>query len=81
MRLPAALAIAVAMAQAQPGACDRCHKEIADSFRQTGMGRSFYEPRAVAPGKTFVHAASDTYFAMIERAGRLYQRRWQTGFD
>src|SRR5205085_2588191 len=30
---------------------------------------------------TFYHKASDSYFTMIERDGRLYQRRYQIGFD
>ncbi len=45
------------------------------------MGRSFYQPAKIAPVKAFYHAASDNYFAVIERAGQFYQRRWQTGFD
>ncbi len=81
VRLLAALAIAAAAATAQPRVCDQCHKEIAATFRQTGMGRSFYKPAFIAPVTTFYHAPSDTWFAMIERAGHFYQRRWQTGFD
>ena len=48
------------------------------------MGRSFAR---VLPdntpefGKPFHHKASDSYFAMIARDGKLYQRRWQIGFD
>ncbi len=64
--------------------CARCHASIAASYKKTGMGRSFSRVR---PGtlpsfeKTFHHKASDTYFAMIARDGRYYQRRWQIGFD
>ena len=48
------------------------------------MGRSF--SRALPEntpkfGKPFYHQASDSYFAMIARDGKLYQRRWQIGFD
>jgi len=68
-----------------PALCAQCHREIADNFRKTGMGRSFYRlPRDgpdLAPGKPFYHAASDNYFAMIARGGKYYQRRWQIGFD
>ena len=48
------------------------------------MGRSFAR---VLPentpklGKPFYHKASGSYFAMIARDGKLYQRRWQIGFD
>ena len=67
--------------------CAQCHAEIASNFRKTGMGRSFYRLGAenaiedFTPGKPFYHEASDCYFAMIERGGRYYQRRWQVGFD
>jgi Flp pilus assembly protein TadD len=81
IRLLAALAIASGALTAQPGVCDRCHREIADNFSRTGMGRSFYKPQKLAPGQTFYHAASDTWFTTIERDGRFYQRRWQKGFD
>jgi predicted CXXCH cytochrome family protein len=81
IRLLAALAIAAGALTAQPGVCDRCHREIAEKFRRTGMGRSFYKPQKLAPAQTFYHAASDTYFTTIERDGRFYQRRWQKGFD
>ena len=70
-----------------PALCERCHVEIADNFRKTGMGRSFYRLRPgnavedFTPGKPFYHQASDSYFAMIERGGKYYQRRWQIGFD
>ncbi len=67
--------------------CAQCHAEIANNFRKSGMGRSFYQlgPGNVVedftPGKPFYHEASDCYFAMIERGGKYYQRRWQKGFD
>ena len=70
-----------------PALCARCHAEVANNFRKTGMGRSFYRLSSAnaiedfTPGKTFYHQASGSYFAMIERAGKYYQRRWQKGFD
>jgi predicted CXXCH cytochrome family protein len=48
------------------------------------MGRSFSRVRpeaVVPPGKPFHHQASNSYFDMISRGGKYYQRRWQTGFD
>jgi len=71
-------------AHAQVSVCAACHAEIAASFRKTGMGRSFYAMRAEAetfPEKPYYHEASDSYFAMFERGGRVFQRRWQRGFD
>lgn len=49
------------------------------------MGRSFYKP---SPANTvedyraknsFYHAASGTHFTMLERGGKYFQRRYQTG--
>ena len=52
------------------------------------MGRSFSRPASVnvigveaAKPVTFYHKASDSYFTMLERDGRFYQRRYQIGFD
>ena len=50
------------------------------------MGRSFYHvgpdsPVDFNPEKPFYHEASDSYFAMIVRGGKYYQRRWHVGFD
>ena len=66
--------------------CAQCHADIASNFRKTGMARSFYRvgprnPIDLQPGQPFYHEASDSYFAMIERGGKYYQRRWQLGFD
>lgn len=61
-----------------PRACASCHREIWNSYRQTGMGRSFYRPSGVVAGPTtWYHKASDSYFAMLERDGRFFQRRHQ----
>ena len=64
--------------------CTVCHRDLAAGFRKTGMGRSFarLRPEHVPEfGKPFHHKASDSYFAMVARDGRYYQRRWQIGFD
>jgi hypothetical protein len=78
----------VALASATEGAtCAICHQKIAESYRQTGMGRSVFKP---APTNTiedytnnheFRHSISGTRYAMIVRGADYYQRRWQTGFD
>src|SRR5450432_1634457 len=67
--------------------CAGCHAGIYASYRQTGMGRSFYRP---APGHTvedytrnnrYFHAASDTRYEMLQRDGKYFQRRFQAGYD
>ena len=64
--------------------CAGCHADLAAGFRKTGMGRSFarLRPENVPEfGKPFHHKASDSYFAMVARDDKYYQRRWQMGFD
>jgi predicted CXXCH cytochrome family protein len=77
----AAFALAPSLC-AQIAACEGCHAEIAASYRKTGMGRSFSraQPEEFSP-KPYYHEASDTYFSTFVRGGRVYQRRWQIGFD
>ena len=68
-----------------PSLCATCHGDISQKFRQTGMGRSFHPPLAgdiVDPptiAKPAYNEASGSYFAMIERGGKYYQRRWEKG--
>jgi predicted CXXCH cytochrome family protein len=67
--------------------CADCHPAIAESYRRTGMGRSFSRPTIdnTIGGKnravTFYHRPSGSYFTMTERDGKFYQRRYQLGFD
>jgi cytochrome c-type biogenesis protein CcmH/NrfG len=69
--------------------CARCHREIAEAYARTGMGRSFVRPAASntvedydsAAARDFYHAPSDTHFAMLRRGSEYFQRRWQTGLD
>ena len=65
--------------------CASCHSEIADSFSQTGMGRSFRTaeiaaPRAEFNNQTVYNKASNTYYTMFERDGKLFERRYQIGY-
>jgi tetratricopeptide (TPR) repeat protein len=68
-------------------ACAGCHAEIARSYRQTGMGRSFHPPSPAnmvedyARSNRLHHRPSGRYYTMIERDGQWFQRRHQTGFD
>jgi predicted CXXCH cytochrome family protein len=72
---------------ADPATCAECHAAIAESYRKTGMGRSFYRlhPDNVVEDftrkNTFKSKTSDSYFAMFSRDGRYFQRRWEIGFD
>ncbi|HYL37904.1 MAG TPA: tetratricopeptide repeat protein [Bryobacteraceae bacterium] len=88
------VALANLPVSAQPGnsyfesrVCSSCHPSQWETYRRTGMGRSFYRPEpdnVVEDYKTandFYHPASDTHFTMLERDGRYYQRQYQIGFD
>jgi tetratricopeptide (TPR) repeat protein len=65
--------------------CQGCHARIYESYRRTGMGRSFYRPQPEAQLENtiedYYHKPSDTHYAMLVREGKYYQRRWQIGFD
>ncbi len=65
--------------------CAGCHRGIWETYRLTGMGRSFSEPtveNTLANGKgSFYHAPSDSYFTMLQRGGNFFQRRHQLGPD
>jgi predicted CXXCH cytochrome family protein len=67
------------------GVCASCHSEIAESFSKTGMGRSFgiaevAAPRAEFNNQTVYNKASDTYYTMFGRDGKLFERRYQIGY-
>ena len=69
---------------ADPQTCAACHARIAETYRRTGMARAFYRPRpenTVEGVAQFYHPASGTYFRILQRDGKFYQRRWQTGAD
>ena len=67
--------------------CAECHADKARTYRQTGMGRSFYRLTSETAvedfksGLPFYNAASGTYFNVFERGGKYIERRWQIGFD
>ncbi|MGE0405566.1 MAG: tetratricopeptide repeat protein [Candidatus Korobacteraceae bacterium] len=67
--------------------CAACHAEIAETYRLTGMGRSFYRPTAdnlvedFKKNNSFYHKPSDRYYTMIARDGKIFQRRHQLGYD
>ncbi|HLK64109.1 MAG TPA: tetratricopeptide repeat protein [Bryobacteraceae bacterium] len=83
---PAALA-ATGSTYVDSAVCAQCHADKARTYSQTGMGRSFYRLTAETAvedfksGLPFYHPVSDTYFNVLVRGGKYFQRRWQIGFD
>jgi predicted CXXCH cytochrome family protein len=67
--------------------CASCHQDIAETYRKTGMGRSFFIPTAAnvvedyAHANTVFHQPSGLRYAMVERNGEFFERRSQAGFD
>ena len=64
--------------------CAACHRQATASFVRTGMGRSLFRPaqkNTIENYATpeFYHALSDTHYAMVQKNGGYYQRRWQVG--
>src|SRR5215471_5844388 len=68
-----------------PARCAGCHPQIAKTYKLTGMGRSFYKPRAenmvedFARRNTVYNRASDRYYTMMARGGAWVERRHQIG--
>jgi predicted CXXCH cytochrome family protein len=63
--------------------CGVCHAQIVESYRRTGMARSFYR---VAPENTpsqasYYHEASERHFRIQRDKGRYVMRRWQQDED
>ena len=78
----AASPVAAPGGYADPAVCATCHDQIATTFSRTGMGRSFSRLRADNAWRGGIyHEASDRHYTMVQRDGRLYQRRHQIGFD
>ena len=67
--------------------CAHCHEDIAKTYRQTGMGRSFHRADDVnriedfTTHNTLYNKASDRYYKIVERNGKLYEQRHQIGFE
>ena len=82
--LAAACLPAVALAQSENSqVCAGCHRAVWETYRRTGMGRSFYRASTeksvedFTKNNTYYHKPSDSYFTMLERGGQYYQRRYQ----
>lgn len=83
--LAVAMALQVTAGYVADSACVPCHKEIAHSYQQVGMARSFFRPRRDKViedlGKEFVHVPSKQIFEMLWRDDRLVFRRYQKDPD
>jgi tetratricopeptide (TPR) repeat protein len=73
-----ALLLAFACTSVAAEECAACHTKIAASFAKTGMARSFYKPGKIETTR-YYHKLSDTWYAIVERGGDYYQRRWRIG--
>ncbi len=61
-------------------ACAACHPKIAQTYKQTGMGRSFRKATAGdAVGAAFSHEVSGRSYKLEGREGRLYLQRSEPG--
>ncbi len=65
--------------------CAGCHQGIWETYRRTGMGRSFYQPSAANQiedyTKVYFHRPSATYYAMVRHDGKYFQRQYQIDYD
>jgi tetratricopeptide (TPR) repeat protein len=66
--------------------CAECHRTIAETYKQTGMARSFGAIRAdnvadMIKSGNFRHGTSEEDFFVSERQAKAYLRRQQAGFD
>jgi Tfp pilus assembly protein PilF len=85
--LTLAFAAQAAAASSSMTVCAPCHRQIYETYRETAMARSLYQPRPenkiedYQVNNRYYHKASDTYFTMLKRDGKYYQRRYQIGFN
>jgi len=67
--------------------CASCHQDIAETYRKTGMGRSFFIPTTANVVEDYAHAnavfhqPSGLRYSMVERDGEFFEQRSQAGFD
>jgi predicted CXXCH cytochrome family protein len=62
--------------------CNVCHTAIYQQYQRTGMAEAFYRPSVGnTPATTFFHKTSATHYAVLQRDGKFFQRRWQIGYQ
>lgn len=72
---------------ADSASCATCHADVAETYRKTGMGRSFYrltDAKRVedfTAQNTLYHQPSDRSYTMLERDGKFYEGRHQAGYE
>ena len=91
MFLPLGVVLAQPGGYVNPAECTPCHARVAATYKLTGMGRSFSrveltrdsELNRVLSSATgnFHHEPSESNYRMVRHDGKIWQRRWQTGFD
>ena len=93
MRTGSALLLGMALAQlgwgadtsyVEPAVCAGCHRQIAEDYAQTAMGRSFRSAGSGAllpefDGSTLDHPESRDHFTAEPGEGKYYVRRFQIG--
>jgi len=62
-----------------PVACQPCHSRIFESYRKTGMGRSFAKAGSPPTLAEYFHPASKRFYSVVQRAGQTYLRRVEMG--
>jgi hypothetical protein len=80
--LAAVLATLLLSGYVDDAACGRCHADVAKSYQQVGMSRSFSRPRAAVfienfDAPPFFHEKSRQYFEIRRRGDALLFRRYQ----
>lgn len=84
---PARAAAKTEPTYADPATCIRCHGDIAKTYRQTGMGRSFHRADTADRIEDFTkhnslyNKASDRYYTIVTKDGQLFEQRYQLGFQ
>ncbi len=78
---PRPASLAESSSYASPATCQGCHAEIARSYKETGMAKSFAVARAdlMATLPSFMHEASGEHYRIEEREGKWFLRRHQLG--
>src|SRR5262245_11386954 len=76
-----AVLIAAESGYVDANVCRQCHESIFDSYRRTGMGRSFGEVKSIPPGGSYVHAASQREYSVVRRGEAFFLRRTSPPFE
>jgi len=73
--------------EADSASCATCHAEIVETYRQTGMGRSFHRLNPKQTWEDFQnrntlhHQPSGMTYTMLQHDGTFYESRQTTGYE